>query len=275
VFAARLARVPRVLVTHHTPELPRRDNSRGRAWQRLGWALRPEVIYTSNADRARDGRSPSHVVPLGVDLDRFASGTPTLQKDGVLVGDVARLARQKDHRTLLAAMATVRREHPDARLVLVGDGELRAELEQLAAGLGLEGSVLFTGARDDVPDLLASFDVFAHAARYEGFCLAVVEAQAAGIPVVATAVGGVPEAVANGETGLLVPPGDDHALAAAITRLLEDQPLADRLAAAGRRRVHDLYSERRMVEETLRLYGEAPTSSTRIESSERDTSHAG
>src|SRR5439155_22670128 len=98
VLAARLARVPRVLVTHHTPELPRRDNLAGRAWWRLGWAMKPEVLYTSNGDRDRDARRPSHVVPLGVDVDRFAAGRAALPKTGPLVGNVGRLAPQKDQR---------------------------------------------------------------------------------------------------------------------------------------------------------------------------------
>jgi glycosyltransferase involved in cell wall biosynthesis len=246
LVAARLARVPRVLVTHHTPELPRRDNLAGRAWLRLGWAMRPEVIYTSEADRERDGRRPSHVVPLGIDLDRFASGRPALPKDGPLVGNVARLAPQKDQATLIEAARLV----PQARFAIVGDGELRAELERRAAGL----PIVFTGARDDVPDLLASFDVFAFPSLYEGLGLAVVEAQAAGVPVVATPVGGIRETVVDGETGLLVPARDPEALAAAIRRLLDDRPLARRLADEARRRVLERFSEQRMIEETLRLY---------------------
>jgi glycosyltransferase involved in cell wall biosynthesis len=246
VVAARLARVPRVLVTHHTPELPRRDNLAGRAWLELGWALRPEVIYTSAADAEGDGRRPSHVVPLGIDLDRFASGTPALPKDGPLVGNVARLAPQKDHATLIEAARLV----PQAHFAIVGDGELRADLERRAEGL----PVLFTGAREDVPDLLASFDVFAFPSLYEGLCVAVIEAQAAGVPVVATPVGGIRETVVDGETGLLVPTRDPQALAAAIRRLLEDPELARRLADEARRRVRECFSERRMVEETLRLY---------------------
>ena len=246
VAAARLARVPRVLVTHHTPELPRRDNLAGRAWLALGWALRPEVVYTSQADAERDGRRPSHVVPLGIDLDRFASGRPALPKDGPLVGNVARLAPQKDHATLIEAARLV----PQARFAIVGDGELRGDLERRARGL----PVVFTGARDDVPDLLASFDVFAFPSLYEGLCLAVVEAQAAGVPVVATPVGGIRETVVDGETGLLVPTRDPEALAAAIRRLLDDRELARRLADEARRRVRERFSERRMVEETLLLY---------------------
>jgi glycosyltransferase involved in cell wall biosynthesis len=275
IVAARLARVPRVLVTHHTPELPRRDNAAGRAWLRLGWLLRPEVVYTSESDRAVDGRTPSHVVSLGIDVERFASGAPVLERSGPLVVDVARLASQKEHGTLLRAIALVRRRHADTRLVLVGDGELRRDLELLAGDLGLGDAVLFAGERDDVPDILASCDVFAHPASFEGFCLAVVEAQAAGVPVVATPVGGVRETVVDGVTGLLVPVGDVDALAAAIGRLLDDRALGQRLAADARRQAGERYADTRMIEETLRLYDSAPASSSKITSSDLDTSQPG
>jgi glycosyltransferase involved in cell wall biosynthesis len=247
LVAARLARVPRLLVTHHTPELPRRDNLAGRVWQRLGWLARPEVIYTSEADRRRDGRSPSHVVALGIDLDRFEGAQPALRSDRPLVGNVARLAPQKDHRTLMEAARLV----PEADFVVAGDGELREELERQADG----SNVRFLGARDDVPELLASFDVFAFPSLFEGLCLAVIEAQAAGVPVVATPVGGIRETVVDGETGLLVPTRNPAALAAAIRRLLEDRPAAEAMAAEAKRRVRERFSIERMVAETLRLYG--------------------
>jgi glycosyltransferase involved in cell wall biosynthesis len=243
--AARLARVPRVLVTHHTPSLPRHDNSRGRLWQRLGWATRPEVIYTSEADREDDGREPSHVVPLGIDVNRFTAASPALPVDPPIVGTVGRLAPQKRHETFLEAAKLV----PEARFVIVGDGGLRKRLEARASG-----NVHFTGARDDVPELLASFAVYAQPSLYEGLCLAVLEAQAAGVPVVATPVGGMRETVVDGETGLVVPVGDPHALASAIRRLLDDRALADRLAAEARDRVRRSYTERRMIDGTLALY---------------------
>jgi glycosyltransferase involved in cell wall biosynthesis len=246
LVAARLVRVPRLLVTHHTPELPRTDNLAGRAWQRLGWATRPEVIYTSKADRDRDGREPSHIVPLGIDLERFAAAEPALPKDGPVVGNVARLAPQKDHGTVIEAARLL----GDVRFVIVGDGELRDELERRAVGLPVE----FTGARHDVPELLASFDVFAFPSLFEGLCLAVIEAQAAGVPVVATPVGGIRETVIDGETGLLVPTRDPRALADAIVRLIQEPDLARRLADEARRRVRAGYSEERMVELTLGLY---------------------
>ena len=257
LVAARLARAPRLLVTHHTPELPRRDNLRGRLWWRLAWATRPEVIYTSESDRRADGRRPSHVIPLGIDLERFGAATPglsnsLLQGQGPIIGNVARLAPQKGHRYLIDAVPAVLERHPDARFVIVGDGELRRELERQAAPLG--DHVLFTGARDDVPGLLASFDVFAFPSLFEGLCLAVIEAQAAGVPVVATPVGGIRETVVDGETGFLCPLRDPAALAARINACLDRPAEALRVAAEAQRRVQERFSERRMVEETIALY---------------------
>jgi len=245
--AARLARVPHLVVTHHTPELPRRDNLAGRLWTRAGWLMRPDVIYTSETDRRRDGRPRAHVIELGIDLERFRSGKRVLE--GRIVGNVARLAEQKGHRDLIAAAPAVLERHPDARFVVAGDGELRAELEALARPLG--DRFEFLGARDDVPGLLASFEVFAYPSRFEGLCLAVIEAQAAGVPVAATPVGGIPENVVDGVTGLLVPPRDPAALAAAINRLLED---SGGFAEAARKRVFERYSRQRMIDRTLALY---------------------
>jgi len=251
LVAARLAGVKRVVVTHHTPELPRRDNVAGRIWNRLGWATRPHVIYTSEADRRRDGRPRAHVIELGIDLDRFTRGRPAL--DGLVVGNVARLAEQKGQRDLIAAAPAVLERHPNARFVVAGGGELRAELEALARPLGERFT--FLGERDDVPDLLASFDVFAYPSRFEGLCLAVIEAQAAGVPVVATPVGGIKETVVDGETGRLVPVGDVEALAMAIIAVLDDPDSARRMAETARARVLERFAVERMVAETLALYG--------------------
>jgi glycosyltransferase involved in cell wall biosynthesis len=252
LLAARLAGARRLYVTHHTPELPRSDNLAGRAWQRLGWAMRPEVIYTSDTDRRNDRRMlRAHVVPLGIDLTRFRNGRPALA--GRIVGNVARLAEQKGQRDLIAAAPHVLERHPDVRFVVAGDGELREELERLARPLG--DRFTFLGPRDDVPDLLASFEVFAFPSRYEGLCLAVIEAQAAGVPVVATPVGGIRETVLDGETGWLVPARDVEALAERISWCLDNADEARSAAAEARRRVLERFSVERMVAETLALYG--------------------
>jgi glycosyltransferase involved in cell wall biosynthesis len=245
-IAARIARVPRVVVTHHTPELPRRDNAVGRLLWTVGWWTRPEVIFTSETDRARDGRRPSVVIPLGIDLDRF----DVRRAPARIVGNVARLVRQKGQDTLLAAVPLVLERHPDVRFVIAGDGPLRDELARRAQGLPVE----LLGNRDDVPEQLARFDVFAFPSRFEGLCLAVIEAQAAGVPVVATPVGGIVETVVDGETGTIVPVDDPAALAAGISAMLDDPTRAGAMADAARRRVRELYSVEKMVERTLELY---------------------
>ena len=246
LLAARLAGVRNVVVTHHTPELPRRDNLAGRLWTRIGGATRPHVIYTYGEHHG----PRAHVIELGIDLDRYARGTRVLE--GRIVGNVARLAEQKGQRDLIAAASRVLERRPDARFVVAGEGELRAELEELARPLG--DRFTFLGARHDVPNLLASFDVFAYPSHFEGLCLGVIEAQAAGVPVVATPVGGIPENVVDGETGLLVPPRDREALADAIVRLLDDRVFARGLADRAKLRVLDRYARERMVERTKALY---------------------
>jgi glycosyltransferase involved in cell wall biosynthesis len=141
--------------------------------------------------------------------------------------------------------------HPQVRFVIAGEGELREELERLAKPFG--DHVVILGNRSDVPDLLASFDVFAYPSRFEGLCVAVIEAQAAGVPVVATPVGGIKETVLEGETGWLVPVGDARALADRIVRVLEQPGEAAGVAAEARRRAAR-FSTERMVAETLTLY---------------------
>lgn len=255
LVAARGAGVRRLVVTHHTPELPRRDNLAGRLWWRLGWLARPAVIYTSESDRRTDGRRlKSYVVPLGIELERFRGAAPALERNRRVVGNVARLAPQKGQRFLIEAAPRVLERHPDVRFVIVGDGELRADLERRAQAVGVAERFLFTGTRDDIPELLASFDVFAFPSLFEGLCLSVIEAQAAGVPVVATPVGGIRETVIPGETGTLCPPEDAAALADRIAWVLDHSDEARAMAARAQRSVFERFSERRMVEGTRRVY---------------------
>ncbi len=259
IIAARLAGTRRILVTHHTPELRRSDSLVGRALWWLAWRARPEVIYTSETDMRRDARSAirSHVIYYGIDLRRFQTAKPVLAKSGPIIGSVARLEEQKGLQLLIEAAPGILQAHPTARFVLVGDGTLRGELERQVREAELDDHFLFTGQRDDVPELVASFDVFALPSFFEGLCYAVIEAQAAGVPVVATPVGGIPENVIEGETGILVPPRDARALSDAVKRLLDNPAEGRRLAEEGQRRVLERYPLERMVDQTLRLYGES------------------
>jgi glycosyltransferase involved in cell wall biosynthesis len=252
LVAARLAGTPRVLVTHHTPELPRQDSLMGKVWWGAAWATRPEVIYTSEADR-RSGEKNAHVVYLGIDLQRFRQADPALDRNGPVVGNVGRLVPQKGQRFLLEAAPLVLQRHPQARFVLVGEGPARAALEAQVRAAGIEEHVLLTGERSDVPAWLASFDVFALPSLFEGLSYAVIEAQAAGVPVVATPVGGVRDTVVDRQTGLIVPPKDPKALADAICWLLENPREARTLSEEATRRV-ERFSKERMVQQTIAIY---------------------
>lgn len=155
---------------------------------------------------------------------------------------------------LIDAAALLAPSWPDLRVAIVGDGPLLPALRDRAAVLGIAGRVHLPGFRDDVPDLLPALDAFAFPSREEGLGSALLEAMAAGVPVVATRAGGIPEVVRDGVDGLLVPPADPPALAAALDRILRDPAAADRRAASARARVAAEFAADRMVAETLRHY---------------------
>lgn len=162
---------------------------------------------------------------------RMQLGLPT---HSPLVVSTANLTPQKGHSVLLKSFRIIADAVPDVRLLLIGDGPLRTDLEAVVHDEGLSGAVSFLGHRDDVPRLLHASDLFALASYREGFGLAVAEAHAAGLPVVATRVGGVPEVVRDGETGFLVPAGDPKALAEAILAMLADRNRAKAMGQQGR-----------------------------------------
>jgi glycosyltransferase involved in cell wall biosynthesis len=211
-----------------------------------------------------EGRAviPVSLIYNGVDLERYDHQEPccTLREEygmepgAEIVGVVARLEPEKGHRTLLQAWPTVLRHCADAYLLLVGEGSERASLEAEARRLRLAHRVVFAGRRDDVPAVTAALDVAVLPSYREAQGLTILEAMALGRPVVASNVGGIPEMVEDGVTGLLVPPHDAPALAAAIVRLLEDHPYADRLAKAGHDLVHDRFCVERMVREIEAIY---------------------
>jgi glycosyltransferase involved in cell wall biosynthesis len=171
-----------------------------------------------------------------------------------LVGNVAALVPHKGQRHLVAAAAKVVREVIDARFLIVGEGELREPLERQIKDLGLERHVFLTGFRNDAVGLQKSFDIFAMSSVTEGLGSAMLDAMACGTPVVATRAGGIPEAIVDGESGVLVAPHDDVALASALIRLLRDADLRKRLGEAGRQRVVQQFSVETMVEKTLDIY---------------------
>ncbi|TAK15927.1 MAG: glycosyltransferase family 1 protein [Acidobacteria bacterium] len=180
-----------------------------------------------------------------------------LPHNAPLVGNVAALVPHKGQRHFIAAAARVIREVPDARFVILGEGELREPLERQIKELGLERHVILGGFRTDVIGLIKSFDIFVMSSITEGLGTSILDAMACAKPVIGTRTGGIPEAVRDEETGVLVPPQDEGAMAAAIIRLLKDKPLAARLGASGRQRAAEYFSVERMVAETLGVYQKA------------------
>jgi glycosyltransferase involved in cell wall biosynthesis len=148
------------------------------------------------------------------------------------------------------------RQVPDARFVIAGEGELRPALERQIKEHRLEKHVLLAGFRPDVLSVHKAFDLFVMSSVTEGLGTSLLDAMACAKPVVATTAGGIPEVVVDGETGLLVPPRDHHALADAIVRLLNDAGLRARLGEAGLARVRERFTAERMVQDTLRVYGQ-------------------
>jgi glycosyltransferase involved in cell wall biosynthesis len=169
---------------------------------------------------------------------------------------IAQLIPRKGHRFLLQALPTVLAKHPGARVLFVGEGAEDAALHAEVARGGLEGCVRFLGYRNDIGDILRACDVLVHPATMEGFANVAMQAMASGIPVVSSAVGGMPESVRDGVTGLLVPPCDPPALAEALLRLLDDPALRARLGEQGRGIVEQEFNTDAMVEGNLRVYRE-------------------
>jgi glycosyltransferase involved in cell wall biosynthesis len=207
---------------------------------------------------------PVTLVYNGVDLDRYdhQEACCTLPEEygmepgSQIVGVVARLEPEKGHPTLLEAWPAVLRAVPDAYLLIVGEGSRRDALEAMARALRVAHRVVFTGRRDDVPAVTAALDVAVLPSYREAQGMVILEAMALSRPVVASNVGGIPEMIEDGVTGLLVPPHDAAALAAAIVRLLVNHPLADMLGRAGHDMVHDRFCIELMVGAIQSIYDE-------------------
>jgi len=227
--------------------------------ERLTYRLAHRVVTNSSAAGrilAQEGVAPGAIVaiPNGIDL----TGRPVCAAAGaprVIV--VANLRREKGHDVLLDAAPDVLAARPDVVFTVVGDGPLRLAIEAETHRRGIARSFAFLGSRTDVPDLLADAGVFVLPSTSDARPNALMEAMAAGLPVVATAVGDVPELIAADETGVLVPPGDSHALASAILSILANRARAWALGAAARAAV-SRFSVARMVDAYERLYVEAP-----------------
>lgn len=265
-LAAHLARVPCVATAHLHPQ----TTWRLRVYRLLDLVilrLFDRVIVVSEAIRQEllaAGLPAERVVTvrLGLDVAWFEENRGTLEelkedrRDGPIVAIIGRLDPQKRQDDFLRAARKVRDERPEARFHLIGDGPSRVELERLAATLGLGNSVMFAGHQSAVAAWVEQSDVIVLASLREGLPSVLLEALALARPVVATSVGGVPEVVTHGETGLLVPPRDPEQLAGAILWMLDHPAEAAEMGRRGRERVLREFSIERMARETSAVYRE-------------------
>lgn len=266
VAAARLIGIPILTSRRWKDDVPRRGLTPLNAWAHrhstlvlpnsgtLAPTLREEGVPGNRIFVHENFIDDSALVRLPSTEVGFWRQRLGIDADALVAGCVARMSRVKRHDVLINAWATVAGVLPSARLVLVGDGEMRATYETRVRELGLEESVIFTGVLPNAPLPQQMFDVAVLTSQNEGFPNALVEASACGVPLVATMVGGVADVLRVGDTGLDVPVGDSDATARAILRLLLDRALRERLGTAGRELVIHRFSEAAAIQRLDDLY---------------------
>ncbi len=272
--AARLSRVPIVVHTYHGHSLRGYFGpTRSAFYRRLEAGLAPLTdVLVAVSDSVRDdlvslGVAPAdrfRVVPLGLELERFRQPLPRgrlreeagIPSEAPLVGAVGRLVPIKDIPTFLEAARQVRARRPDCHFAIVGDGSERAALESKSRDLGLDGSVRFFGWRRDLEAVFGDLDVVVNSSRNEGTPVSLIEALAAGRPVVATRVGGTPDLLRDGAHGSLVPPADPQALATAILQALEAPAEMPARARRGQAHVLAQHDIARLLDDIDALYRE-------------------
>lgn len=275
VLAARwflpAARCPKLVVSRRVDFSIRRPGDVFRLSVRK-YNRADRILAVSAAVRdvlVRDGVDPARITMVreGVDVARIERAPERtaeirqmlgIREGERLVGNVAALTAHKGQRYLVGAVPAIRAACPGARIVIFGEGELRAELEAQAHSLGLGDALVFAGFRppEEIPSILKALDLFVMSSIEEGLGTSLFDAMAAGTPIVATRAGGIPEIVQDGETGVLVEPRNSEALAGAVARMLRDESLARRLAAAALEFVRREGTTERMVEETVQVYAE-------------------
>ena len=202
------------------------------------------------------------VIPSGIDFSPYDEATSSdflrrelsFAPDDYLVGIVGHLADHKGHEYLIKATKILKKHSPKIKVIIVGEGPLRMELDRQARESHVEDIVFFLGFREDVPKVLSSLDLFVLSSYLEGLGSSILDAMACRLPVVATSVGGIPEVVIHQETGLLVPPRDPSALARAILKLYNNRTRASDLGQRGYEVVHQKFSAEAMANKVVRLY---------------------
>ena len=272
-LAARAARLPVVHTVHGWSFHDGQSTAVQRvaiALERATAPLAARLLVVAEADRLKGLRAgvgkpdQYRLIRSGLELSLYAPDPATrrevraelaLPQDALIVGSVNRLSPQKDPLTLLRAVAPLLRARSDARLLMVGDGPLRADVEAALATEQVRAQVLLLGLRDDVPRLLTAMDIFVSASRWEGLPRTILQATATGLPVVATAVDGVVDLLRHEHTGLLAAPGDARGLGDGLARLTDAPELGRTLAARAAQRLPE-FDARTMADQTARLYEE-------------------
>lgn len=271
-IAARVLRIPVVYTKHNLVRIPSASGKvpppAGPLKQKMnkmaaktladGAIAVSQGVYDELLESGLD-EAMVYCVQNGIDLTPYKPvdlAKKRAKSDTVVVGTVARLHRQKALEVLLDAAKLVVVSLPKARFVIGGTGPMEEFLKARIAELKLEPYVKMVGFVEDVPGFLSKLDIYALSSDYEGLPLAVLEAMAAGLPIASTAVGGVPEAVIEGENGFLVPPRNSRLLAQAIVRLAVDPELAARMGAQSRRRTEELFDARIMARKTVEVYSQ-------------------
>ena len=265
-LGALLARVPVIVHTDHGKFYP--DSRWTRLNHRFFSRFRDRVIGVSNGIGdflvSEVGIAPQKVMTIynGIDIAAYGKAVDrtawlrmlSVPLDSLVVGMVGRLVPVKDHKTFFQAARLVLDALPTVRFLVVGDGPLESELKNDVQELGISNEVSFLGYRDDIPELMSLFDLAVISSLHESFSLVLAEANACGKAVVATRVGGIPELVEDGVTGILVPPKEPELLARAIVDLLQDSSRRQAMGLAGRARVEERFTIEKMVRSYESLY---------------------
>jgi glycosyltransferase involved in cell wall biosynthesis len=264
VVAARLARAPSVVSVHGLSHFGERSLG-AKVWRRmLSYADQRVAVSADIQSKVRACSRSSNLTELiynSIEAPSSLSENPRdelfaqwdISANAFVVTCVANLREVKGHRYLLQAVALLGQRMPRLKLLLIGTGELHKELEQLARELGVRDRVIFAGRRHDVPNCLAASDLFVLPSLSEGTPLCILEAMRAGLPVVATAVGGIPEIVETGRSAFLVPPGNPQALAEAILAASESAVAAS-LGACGKQLFHDRFRREIFIDRYAELF---------------------
>jgi glycosyltransferase involved in cell wall biosynthesis len=202
------------------------------------------------------------VIPDGIDYSPFEEATSidylrkelSFEPEDFLVGIVAHLADHKGHEYLIEATRILKQKAPRIKMIIVGEGPLQLKLSKKVKEIRVEDMVFFLGFREDIPHILSSLDLFVLSSKIEGMGTSIMDAMASSLPVVATRVGGIPEVVVDGETGLLVPPKNPEALAEAVLRIYNNRELAEQLGQKGHEVVHAKFSAEAMAAKIIKEY---------------------